>query len=95
MDTQKDKATARLSMTCNDCGHKISQDTWELFDGFCRVCDIKKTAKELKASNDALLEALKNYTLCGTALEVKPMRQCLVDAMSLITKIEIFDNQAK
>jgi hypothetical protein len=35
-------------------------------------------------SHDELVSALKNYTLCGTSREVKPMRECLIDAESAL-----------
>ncbi len=40
--------------------------------------------KDLQKKVHFLSLALKNYTLCGTSQEVKPMRECLADALALI-----------
>lgn len=38
-------------------------------------------------AHDELVAALDNYTLCGTAKERKPMRECLQDALAALAKV--------
>lgn len=78
--------TTATAIRCKDCKWIHEADSKHPENNFMGVelCEKHRV-------NEALLEALKNYTLCGTSKEIKPMRACLVDAMSLITKIELFN----